>query len=810
MNSGANGFQHLIVFVWRECSDDGAHPHQHALLVADDTAHISAIDGFPSLLSSGTPVNVSQTISLFNGCGVGYGFMAAYPYGPSVLGGVPFNLADQNSNRCWYGGSVGGAGPTTLLIPLVGVTSPTIVYIAVNTFWGAAGGSYARVEFLDAAGVVAFSYGLVGNVQIRDYNANGPYTLSIQSPPTTNVFTTPDGGAVLDMTAIAIPPTLASSIVSVRIVDSGSNGFQRLIVFGVTVAGTASIPTNTPTPSQTASSTGTSTASSSPTATWAFANAVPENWTFAGGAVTLRRVPSTGSLYLPLPATLPSAAIAAAGLAVGRASTLSPNAFCMIGETSSAAMTTFYGAVELLTLSAGGAWVPPTACTPNVVFAAGTNTAFATTFGGPIVNSGVGASMTFAAFASAASCHSGFQASTYGWVDLVGTPFTIPAGQWQLVGYNVFGPGVSAVLSNQSTQLLGGGECSTVSPRGVYGAPLNITAPLSFAAPASCPPTPTTTPTASSTASATGTPSSSRTGNPSHTSTRSSSRTRTPSSSPTGTPSSSTTGTPSSSQTGTPSSSTTGTPSSSHTSTSSSTPTLTPQPTILPVSLGSACGYAVLASATITSTGPSVLTPGLALSPGTSVTGFPPGLVTGAVDVANAAAAAAQEAMAWAMLDAGGRTPDITLPTIVDVGGRTLVAGVYAAPSSLFITGTLTLDGGGEKASMFIFQIGSTLITASHANVVLINGASASNVVWLVGSSATLGTYTTFSGTILATASVTVTTGASITGAVMARYAAVTLDSNVITSAACGGGSIVRDSPNISDAPADVPDNTAN
>ena len=122
-----------------------------------------------------------------------------------------------------------------------------------------------------------------------------------------------------------------------------------------------------------------------------------------------------------------------------------------------------------------------------------------------------------------------------------------------------------------------------------------------------------------------------------------------------------------------------------------------------------------------------------------------------------------------------------SIPT--ELGGTTETPGVYASPAGTFgITGTLTLDAQGDPNAIFIFQAASTLITASASSVELVNGAQASNVFWVVGSSATLGTYSTFSGNIMALASITVTTGVTIHGRALARTAAVTLDTDTITS----------------------------
>jgi hypothetical protein len=198
------------------------------------------------------------------------------------------------------------------------------------------------------------------------------------------------------------------------------------------------------------------------------------------------------------------------------------------------------------------------------------------------------------------------------------------------------------------------------------------------------------------------------------------------------------------------------------------------------VSLGSAGNYAVLAASTITNTGPTTINGDLGLSPGTSVTGFPPGQVNGSVHIADATAVQAKNDLTTAYNDAAGRASTATVG--VELGGTTKTAGVYESPAGTFgITGTLTLDAQGDPDAVFIFKAASTLITASASNVNLVNGAKADNVFWKVGSSATLGTYSTLRGNVLALTSITVTTGVTVDGRTLARNAAVTLDTNTIT-----------------------------
>lgn len=201
------------------------------------------------------------------------------------------------------------------------------------------------------------------------------------------------------------------------------------------------------------------------------------------------------------------------------------------------------------------------------------------------------------------------------------------------------------------------------------------------------------------------------------------------------------------------------------------------------VPLGTARSYAILAGSTVTNTGPSVINGDVGLSPGTSVSGFPPGTVNGTTHVADAVALQAKSDLTNAYDVASAEQPPH--PITSDLGGQTLVAGVYNSATSLGLTGALTLDGKGDPDSVWVFQAGSTLTTASASEVNLINGANVCNVYWQVGSSATLGTASTFRGTILALHSVTVTTDVTIRGRILARKGAVTLDTDTITRPKC-------------------------
>jgi type VI secretion system secreted protein VgrG len=201
--------------------------------------------------------------------------------------------------------------------------------------------------------------------------------------------------------------------------------------------------------------------------------------------------------------------------------------------------------------------------------------------------------------------------------------------------------------------------------------------------------------------------------------------------------------------------------------------------------LGLAENFAVLAGSTVTNTGPTVINGGsVGVSPGSAVTGFPPGIVSPpyTIHAADAAAQMAQNDLTTAYNILAGFSPTQNL-TGQDLGGLTLVPGVYIFSSSAQLTGTLTLNAQGNPNAQFFFQIGSTLTTASDSSIVTINGGSmpGCNVFWQVGSSATLGTGTAFEGNILALTSITLNTDATImNGSALARNGAVTLDSNTI------------------------------
>jgi type VI secretion system secreted protein VgrG len=202
------------------------------------------------------------------------------------------------------------------------------------------------------------------------------------------------------------------------------------------------------------------------------------------------------------------------------------------------------------------------------------------------------------------------------------------------------------------------------------------------------------------------------------------------------------------------------------------------------ISLGTAANFAVLAGSGVTNTGPTVVTGNVGVAPGTSITGFPPGtIVSGFKHSADAVALQAQADLTTAYNDAAGRpscTP-IAGSLLGSGGATTLGPGVYCLGAAS-LTGTLTLDGAG----VYIFQMASSLTTASGSAVALSNGASACGVWWQVTSSATIGTSTAMVGNILALESITLNTNASLSGRALARNALVSLDSNSVT--ACSGG----------------------
>ncbi len=202
------------------------------------------------------------------------------------------------------------------------------------------------------------------------------------------------------------------------------------------------------------------------------------------------------------------------------------------------------------------------------------------------------------------------------------------------------------------------------------------------------------------------------------------------------------------------------------------------------VPLGTACMFGILAATpAVANSGPTNVTGDIGIFPAASITGFPPGTLTGTEYAGDAVAQTAQGDLTTAYNFAAAAAGGAVLPA--DIGGETLAPGVYkttSAQPSLGITGNLTLAGNG----VYIFQIVSTLTTAANnSDVILSGGATAEDVFWQVGSSATLGTTTTFAGTIMAQASVSLDTGATLNGRALARTGAVTLLSNPVNVPSC-------------------------
>jgi len=215
---------------------------------------------------------------------------------------------------------------------------------------------------------------------------------------------------------------------------------------------------------------------------------------------------------------------------------------------------------------------------------------------------------------------------------------------------------------------------------------------------------------------------------------------------------------------------------------------------VLAVDLGVASNFAVLAGAGITIGVPvasTTITGDIGSFATTTITGLANVNLIGVNHAGDSVTQQAKFALSGAYAEAMGRSADVNFPVIHEVGGLILVSGVYNAPSSLGINGVLTLDGVGDPNAVWIFQMGSTLITGINSSVSLINGAQANNVFWQVGSSATLGAYSDFKGTVMANESITVSSNAAINGRVLALGGAVTLESNQITIPETGSSALV-------------------
>lgn len=209
-----------------------------------------------------------------------------------------------------------------------------------------------------------------------------------------------------------------------------------------------------------------------------------------------------------------------------------------------------------------------------------------------------------------------------------------------------------------------------------------------------------------------------------------------------------------------------------------------------PVNLATAEPFVVLGGAAVTNTGPSVLNGDLGVSPSNAITGFgAPAVVNGAIHEADPVALQAQADLTNAYTVASEQpvAPADDL-TGTNLGNRILGPGAYRYTSDALLTGALTLDAEGDPNAQFVFLIGSALTTESASSVVLVNGASPCNVYWQVGSSADIGTTTAFAGNLMALTSITLKTGATVVGRMLARNGQVSLDTNVLTKPLCATG----------------------
>jgi len=214
------------------------------------------------------------------------------------------------------------------------------------------------------------------------------------------------------------------------------------------------------------------------------------------------------------------------------------------------------------------------------------------------------------------------------------------------------------------------------------------------------------------------------------------------------------------------------------------------------VNLGTVSPFVVLGGSTVTNEGTSVLNGDLGLSPGTSLTGFDEAVVNGVTHENDAVAAQGQSDLTTAYdVAAGQPVPHSNDLTGTDLGCLKLTAGAYGFSTSAQLTGQLTLDAQGDPSAQFVFVIGSTLTTASASSVVLVNGASPCNVYWKIGSSATLGSTTTFAGNLMALTSISANDGVTVVGRLLAREGAVTLINDKLTAPNCATGSTPPPTP---------------
>ncbi len=200
-----------------------------------------------------------------------------------------------------------------------------------------------------------------------------------------------------------------------------------------------------------------------------------------------------------------------------------------------------------------------------------------------------------------------------------------------------------------------------------------------------------------------------------------------------------------------------------------------------PVNLAGASNFAVLAGSSISNTGATNITGDMGLSPGSSIGGFPPGILVGVQHINDASANQAKLDLTAAYNDGAGRTATDIVTLSGNLGGMTLTPGLYKSGSSIAISsGDVTFDALGNSNAVFIIQIASTLTTTSGRKVILAGGAHASNIYWVVGTSATFGTTSVMKGNVIAYQAITFNTGATLDGRALARNSAIVMAGNTI------------------------------
>jgi hypothetical protein len=206
-----------------------------------------------------------------------------------------------------------------------------------------------------------------------------------------------------------------------------------------------------------------------------------------------------------------------------------------------------------------------------------------------------------------------------------------------------------------------------------------------------------------------------------------------------------------------------------------------PQGSVPIASSASLASMVLLGGSTITNTGSTVITGDIGLSPGSSINGFPPGILNGTQHINDALANQAKVDLTTAYNDAAGRTSSEIVTLSGNIGGLTLTPGLYKSTSSLALSsGDLTFDALGNANAVFVIQIASSLTVTSGRQVFLSGGASAANIYWQVGTSATFGTTSAFKGTVIVMQSISFNTGATLDGRAFARTGAITLAGNTL------------------------------